>query len=92
MIRVLVVDDHQLVRGGVCSILALADDMEVVGEAESGEEALTKTEALSPDVVLMDLKMPGIGGIEATRTIPSRPSFTTRARWVSFPRVARRRN
>jgi two-component system invasion response regulator UvrY len=76
MIRVLVVDDHQLVRGGVCSILAQADDMEVVGEAESGEEALTKTEALSPDVVLMDIKMPGIGGIEATRTIRRR-----------FPRV-----
>jgi two-component system invasion response regulator UvrY len=72
MIKVLVVDDHQLVRGGVVSILARTADIEVIGEAEDGEDAIASIEDRRPDVVLMDLNMPGIGGIEATRVIRRR--------------------
>lgn len=69
MIRVLLVDDHELVRTGFRHILAESSDVEVVGEAKSGEEALTKVKNSTPDLVLMDVNMPGIGGIEATRKI-----------------------
>ena len=69
MIRVLVVDDHDLVRAGITRMLADMDGLKVVGQAESGEEALKKTRELKPDVVLMDVKMPGIGGLEATRKL-----------------------
>jgi two-component system invasion response regulator UvrY len=69
MIRVLLVDDHELVRTGFRHILAESDEIEVVGEAESGEEALEKVKRYQPDLVLMDISMPGIGGIEATRKI-----------------------
>lgn len=69
MIRVLIVDDHPVVRAGLAGILAGIDDVEVVGEAGSGEEAVVRAESLNPDVVLMDLRMPGIGGVEATRLI-----------------------
>jgi len=68
-IRVLIVDDHTLVRDGIRALLALVADVEVVGEAADGKEALDKTEKLSPDVVLMDLAMPVMGGLEATRRI-----------------------
>lgn len=68
-IRVLIVDDHTLVREGVRAMLALASDIEVVGEAANGREAIEKTEKLLPDVVLMDLAMPILGGLEATRRI-----------------------
>ncbi len=68
-IRVLVVDDHTLVRDGIRALLALAADIEVVGEAANGKEALEKTKQLVPDVVLMDLAMPIMGGLEATRRI-----------------------
>ena len=68
-IRVLIVDDHTLVREGVRAMLALASDIEDVGEAANGKEALEKTEQLLPDVVLMDLAMPIMGGLEATRRI-----------------------
>lgn len=68
-IRVLIVDDHSIVRDGVKALVALAGDMEVVGEAASGREALEKAKALSPDVILMDLAMPVMGGLEATRRI-----------------------
>lgn len=67
MIRVLVVDDHRLVRAGIVSMLTGIKGMEVVGEAESGEEALAAIRRLLPHVVLMDVRMPGMGGIEATR-------------------------
>lgn len=67
MIRVLVVDDHDLVRTGITRMLSDIDGLQVVGQAESGEEALAKARELKPDVVLMDVKMPGIGGLEATR-------------------------
>ncbi|WP_341523903.1 UvrY/SirA/GacA family response regulator transcription factor [Pseudomonas sp. G.S.17] len=67
MIKVLVVDDHDLVRTGITRMLADIDGLEVVGQADSGEESLKKARELKPDVVLMDVKMPGIGGLEATR-------------------------
>jgi DNA-binding NarL/FixJ family response regulator len=69
MIRVLVVDDHAVVRRGLTSMLASADDLECVGEAADGASALDLVEHLSPDVVLLDLSMPGQGGIEVTRAI-----------------------
>lgn len=68
-IRVLVVDDHTIVRDGICALLALAGDMEVVGEAANGSEALKKVKELQPDVVLMDIAMPIMDGMEATRRI-----------------------
>jgi DNA-binding NarL/FixJ family response regulator len=68
-IRVLIVDDHTLVRAGIRSLLALVADIEVVGEASDGKEALEKVKKLAPDVVLMDLAMPVMGGLEATRRI-----------------------
>ena len=68
-IRVLVVDDHTLVRDGIRALLQLVADVEVVGEATNGKEALEKVEELTPDVVLMDLAMPIMGGLEATRRI-----------------------
>jgi len=67
LIRVLVVDDHDLVRTGITRMLADIEGLQVVGQAESGEESLLKARELKPDVVLMDVKMPGIGGLEATR-------------------------
>ena len=69
MIRVLVVDDHDLVRTGITRMLADIDGLQVVGEACTGEEALLKVRELKPDVVLMDVKMPGFGGLEATRKL-----------------------
>ena len=68
-IRVLIVDDHNIVRDGIRALIALAGDIEVIGEAANGREALEKAKALSPDVVLMDLAMPAMGGLEATRRI-----------------------
>ncbi len=69
LIRVLVVDDHDLVRAGITRMLADIDGLHVVGQAESGEESLKKARELKPEVVLMDIKMPGIGGLEATRKL-----------------------
>jgi len=68
-IKVLIVDDHTLVRDGIRALLTLVADIEVVGEAANGKEAIEKTEELGPDVVLMDLAMPGMVGLEATRRI-----------------------
>jgi len=68
-IRVLVVDDHTIVRDGISALLALAGDIEVVGEAINGNEALKMATKLQPDVVLMDIAMPIMGGLEATRRI-----------------------
>jgi DNA-binding NarL/FixJ family response regulator len=67
--RVLIVDDHQMVREGLKFLLASALDLDVVGEAENGREALEQVNALSPDVVLMDLSMPIMDGAEATGRI-----------------------
>lgn len=69
MIKVLVVDDHDLVRMGITRMLADINGIKVVGEAASGEEALRLARELNPQVVLMDVKMPGIGGLEATRKL-----------------------
>ena len=69
MIQVLVVDDHDLVRTGIRRLLEDAKDLRVVGEADSGEMAVQQAKTLKPNVVLMDLRMPGIGGLEATRKL-----------------------
>ncbi len=69
MIKVLLVDDHQLVRSGINRILQDAEGIDVIGEASSGEEAISLTREVKPNVVLMDVSMPGIGGIEATRKL-----------------------
>jgi DNA-binding NarL/FixJ family response regulator len=69
MNRVLVVDDHTVIRRGIQSILRAWPEWEVSGEAASGEEAVEMTGNLKPDVVLMDISMPGMGGLEATKLI-----------------------
>lgn len=68
-VRVLLVDDHAILRGGLRALLNLEPDLEVVSEAGTGEEALEQVERLHPDVVVMDLAMPGMGGLEAMRRI-----------------------
>lgn len=68
-IRVFIVDDHTILREGIRSLLETHEDMEVVGEAQDGEEAVRRVRELQPDVVLMDIGMPGMNGIEATTEI-----------------------
>jgi len=65
-IRVLIADDHAILREGIRALLNLSEDMEVVGEAADGQEAVEQCRRLNPDVVLMDIAMPGLGGLEAT--------------------------
>jgi DNA-binding NarL/FixJ family response regulator len=67
--RILIVDDHPVTRDGLRSALALSDEIVVLGEASTGEEAVEAVSKLGPDVVFMDVRMPGMGGIEATRLI-----------------------
>src|SRR5947209_11263222 len=68
-LRILLVDDHPLVRNGLRALLSSMIEMTVVGQAATGEEAITQAAELQPDIILMDLHMPGLNGIEATRRI-----------------------
>jgi two-component system response regulator NreC len=75
-IRILLADDHGVLRAGLRALLSREPDMEVVGEAASGAEAVQKAEALQPDVVLLDISMPGMDGLEATAQIRQRCART----------------
>ena len=68
-IKILVTDDHTMVRDGICAVLSLQKDMDVIGEAVNGQDAIEKTLRLSPQVVLMDIVMPVMSGLEATKRI-----------------------
>lgn len=68
-IRILLVDDHTVLRAGLRALLEAEEDFAVIGEASTGEEAVESVEKIKPDVVVMDLSMPGMGGLEATRAI-----------------------
>ncbi len=84
-IRVLIVDDHEMVRSGLIAFLRSTPDLLPVGEACNGEEAIRLCDDLEPDVVLMDMLMPGIGGVEATRTIRQSHPRTRIIALTSFP-------
>ncbi len=75
-IRVVLVDDHALMRQGISTILSAQPDLDVVGEASSGEEAFEVVRLSHPDVICMDVEMPGIGGLEATRRLVADPAVT----------------
>lgn len=72
IIRVLSVDDHEIMRGGIRYLLLAVDDIELIGEAQSGEEAVHLCETLHPDVIMMDMRMPGMDGIQTTQLIRER--------------------
>ena len=86
-IRILLADDHSIMRVGLASLLSRESDMSVVGEAENGEEAVSKARALKPDVVVMDLMMPTLSGSEATRLITSGAAADGTAAKEPRPRV-----
>ncbi len=69
MINVLIADDHHLVRTSIAHLLNEESDIKIIGEVDDGESAVTQCRHLKPDIVLMDIRMPGIGGLEATRRI-----------------------
>lgn len=73
-IKVLIVDDHTLMRDGISALLGIHGDIDIVGEASDGKEALRKTQELAPDVIIMDVAMPGMDGLEATSMIMSQNS------------------
>jgi DNA-binding NarL/FixJ family response regulator len=84
VIRVLLADDHRLVRAGLAGLLSTAADIEVVGEAADGRQAVELSDATAPDVILMDLSMPVLDGIEATRLILDRAPATRVIALTSF--------
>lgn len=84
MIRVLIADDHQVVRSGLEQLLATADDIELVGMAADGAEAVAQVEELAPDIVLMDLSMPNLDGVAATRRITAAHASTQVVVLTSF--------
>ena len=77
MIRVALADDQELVRAGFAALLDAEDDIEVVAEATDGQQALRVAQQYAPNVLLMDIRMPGLDGIEATRRIAARPELAT---------------
>jgi DNA-binding NarL/FixJ family response regulator len=89
MIRILLVDDHNLVRAGLAGLLASTEDMQVVGEAENGTRAVELAAGLEPDVILMDLSMPVMDGVEATREIIHQRPDSTVVVLTSFSDQAR---
>lgn len=84
-IRVLIVDDHEMVRSGLAAFLSVARDLTLVGEAASGEEALRLCQVGCPDVVLMDMMLPGLDGVEATHAIRACCPATRVIALTSFP-------
>lgn len=68
-IRIVVVDDHPLVRTGICAIIGLQPDMRIVGDFDDAQIAISHVEATNPDIVLMDLRLPGMTGLEAIRLL-----------------------
>jgi len=83
-IRVMLVDDHAVVRSGLSAFLMVQPDLELVGEAESGEDAIARAALLRPDVILMDLMMPGMDGVAATRAIRQKLPETQVVALTSF--------
>jgi DNA-binding NarL/FixJ family response regulator len=83
-ITVLLVDDHPAVRAGLAAMIGATSDLRVVGEASGGEQAVLLTDQLAPEVVLMDLSMPGLGGVEATRALLIRRPLTRVVVLTSF--------
>jgi NarL family two-component system response regulator LiaR len=84
-IRVAIVDDHEMVRSGLATFLRVIDDLELVGEAGSGEEAVRLCERVQPDVVLMDMVLPGMDGVATTRAVRERCPDTRIIVLTSFP-------
>src|SRR5579884_3429190 len=81
-VRILIVDDHPVVQAGLASMLATHKDIEVIGSASSGEEALTMAQQDMPDIILLDLRMPGMSGIDTLRALKE---AQTTARTIILP-------
>ena len=87
-VRVLIVDDHAILRQALRQLLDTRPEVEVVGDASSGREAVTATEQLMPDVVLMDMIMPGLNGLEATRQIRKEREYHSLASGLTSTRLS----